>query len=313
MRGGPSSEYPVSLKTGEHVLRQLDTLKYLPIDILLSTRGQWYMNGVLTDLPTIASQVDVIWNALHGEYGEDGKLQQELDRFNIPYTGSGSLASAIGMHKGLAKERFRDYGLLTPEGDLVRKEDVSRDQAFELFRGRHLPLIVKPVSGGSSIATTVANTFEELNQAIMVASKFGDVLVEEVIQGKEATVCVVDGNVEGEHFVLYPIEIVPPTDKTFFDYDAKYSGESEEICPGRFTLSTHSDLRDLATKAHQSIGARHYSRTDFIISPKGIYVLEINTLPGLTEESLLPKALKKGGVAIPDFLDHVIGLALARK
>ncbi len=313
VRGGPSSEYPVSLKTGDHVLRQLDTLKYAPIDILLSTHGEWYMNGALTDLATISAHVDVIWNALHGEYGEDGKLQQELDYFNIPYTGSGALASSLGMHKGLAKERFKEAGLTAPEGDLIPKEEVSRERAFELFRGRHLPLIVKPVSGGSSIATAFVNTFEELDRAIHEASQFGDVLVEEVIEGKEATVCVIDGSGKGEHFVLYPIEIVPPSDKTFFDYDAKYSGESAEICPGRFPLSVHSELRDLATKAHIAIGAKHYSRTDFIVSPKGIYILEINTLPGLTEESLLPKALKKGGVAMPDFLDHVIGLALAQK
>ena len=126
--------------------------------------------------------------------------------------------------------------------------------------------------------------------------------------------CVVDSSTSGEYFVLYPIEIVPPSKNAFFDYDAKYSGETAEIVPGRFTLTIHSMLRDLAIKSHNAIGARHYSRSDFIITSEGaIYLLEINTLPGLTEESLLPKALKAGNVEFSDFIDHVLTLALKKK
>lgn len=313
VRGGPSSEYPVSLKTGGSVLRHLDREKYAPVDILLSTRGEWYMNGLRTDLATISHHVDVVWNALHGTFGEDGKVQQMFESFSIPYTGSGVLASALGMHKGLAKERFRDAGLLTPEGHVVSVEDNLNEVAAQLAHTRSLPLIVKPVSGGSSVATKIARTPEELRQAIHSASKHGDILVEEVIEGKEATCCVIDTGNDDEHVVLYPIEIVPPQSRDFFDYDAKYSGESQEICPGRFSLSAHSTLRDLAIKAHRALGARHYSRSDFILSPKGIYILELNTLPGLTETSLLPKALDAGGVTLPEFLDHVIGLTLTQK
>ena len=155
---------------------------------------------------------------------------------------------------------------------------------------------------------------EGLEDALRKASQHGDVLVEDLIEGKEATVCVIDGVVVNEHFILYPIEIAPPAEAEFFDFDAKYSGATDEICPGRFTLTTHTTLRDLAVKAHQAIGARHYSRSDFIVSPNGdITILEINTLPGLTKESLLPKALKAGGVGMSDFLDHIIGLAMAGK
>ncbi len=313
VRGGPSSEYPVSLKTGETVLRNLDKEKYIPIDILLSTRGEWYMNGIRTDLGTIAHHIDVAWNALHGTFGEDGKVQQLFESFGIPYTGSGTIASAIGMHKGLAKERFTEAGLRTPKGDIIGIDDDINDAAFHLFRNRHLPLIVKPASGGSSVGVKIARTFDELKNAITLARKFGEVLVEEFIEGKEATCCVVDTGIKGEHFVLYPIEIVPAASREFFDYEAKYNGESEEICPGRFPLMTHVELRDLSIVAHKAIGARHYSRTDFIVSPKGeIYTLEINTLPGLTEASLLPKALKAGGAEIPEFLDHIVTLALRK-
>ncbi len=313
VRGGPSSEYEVSLKTGDNVLRNLDRNKYIPIDLLLTKSGEWFMNGVQTEFASVSPHVDVIWNALHGTYGEDGKIQQLFEQFGVPYTGSTSLPSAIGMHKGLAKERFVENGLLVPRGEIVMEGANVADAAFEIYCNRGMPLIVKPVNGGSSIATAIVHNLLELAAAIGQAAQFGDVLVEDVISGKEATVCVIDGGGSGQHFVLYPIEIVTQSSKVFFDYEAKYEGGTEEICPGRFTLGTHGTLRDLAVLAHSAIGARHYSRTDFIISDDGIYVLEINTLPGLTTESLVPKALRAGGVEFQDFLDHVIGLALSNK
>ncbi|OGZ04931.1 MAG: hypothetical protein A2845_04310 [Candidatus Lloydbacteria bacterium RIFCSPHIGHO2_01_FULL_49_22] len=313
VRGGPSSEYEVSLNTGANVLRSLDQNKYAPVDIILTKGGEWLMNGMQTDFANIAAHVDVIWNALHGTYGEDGKIQQLFEQFGMPYTGSASLPSAIGMHKGLAKERFVENGLLVPRGDIVVGGVDIADAAFEIYRNRNFPLIVKPVTGGSSVGTTIVRSFPELASAIEIAAQFGDVLVEDVISGKEATVCVIDSGAEGEYFVLYPIEIVPQGSKEFFDYEAKYGGATSEICPGRFTLGMHSTLRDMAVKAHRAIGARHYSRTDFIISDDGIYTLEINTLPGLTDESLIPKALAAGGVAFPEFLDHVIGLCVVSR
>jgi D-alanine-D-alanine ligase len=312
VRGGPSSEYVVSLKTGENVLAHLDTEKYTPIDILVTPRGDWYMNGMRTELGDLSHHVDVMWNAMHGSFGEDGKVQQQFESYNIPYTGSGVMASAVGMHKELAKERFREAKLLVPYGEVIPATENMYEVAFQLFRNRHLPVIVKPVAGGSSVATKIVRNYEELRTALIEASEHGDVLVEDYIQGKEATVCVIDSATSGQHLVLYPIEIVPPEQQDFFTYDAKYSGESDEICPGRFTLTTHSTLRELATKAHRAIGARHYSRSDFIVTPEGIYLLEINTLPGLTENSLLPKALKAGNVEFKHFLDHVIELAIKK-
>lgn len=311
VRGGISSEYAVSLKTGESVLRNLNRATYAPVDILLTKSGEWYMNGVHTDLPTIAHHIDVAWNALHGTFGEDGKVQQLFESFNIPYTGSGVLASAVGMHKGLAKERFVEAGLLTPKGIVIDAHDNLDEIASQIYHDWRLPLIVKPASGGSSVATQIVRTLNELSRAIDAASKYGDIMIEELIVGREATCSVIDTSVFGEHVVLLPVEIVPPASTDFFDYDAKYSGGSTEICPGRFPFATHQTLRQLASRAHKAIGARHYSRSDFIISQNGIYILETNTLPGLTEQSLLPKALSSGGLEMPEFLDHVIRLALA--
>ena len=312
VRGGPSPEYVVSLKTGESVLKHLDPEKYSGVDILVTPRGDWYMNGVRTDLANINHHVDVVWNAMHGKFGEDGKVQQHFEALGIPYTGSGVMASAVGMHKQLAKDRFEEAGLQVPKGEVIAGSENMFEIAFQLFHNRHMPVIVKPVSGGSSVATKVVRTYDELRNALVDASQYGDVLVEDFISGKEATVCVVDSSIPGESFVLYPIEVVP-AGKGIFDYESKYSGESQEICPGRFTLSTHSTLRELALKAHHAIGARHYSRSDFIVGNEDIYLLEINTLPGLTENSLLPKALKAGRVEFSDFIDHVITLAMAGK
>lgn len=311
VRGGPSSEYAVSLQTGENVLRHLDAEKYIPVDILLTKRGEWYMKGVRTDLATIAQHVDVVWNALHGTFGEDGKAQQLFEQFGIPYTGSDVLGSALGMHKGLAKERFSEAGLLTPRGMVLSPEGSIEDVLIALVRDQRLPVIVKPLSGGSSVATKLVRNLSDLRGAIEDARQYGDVLIEEYIEGKEATVCVIDGSGEGEQVVLHPIEIVPPSANSFFDYDSKYSGASQEICPGRFTPEEMRVLRESARTAHRAIGARHYSRSDFILSPTGVYILEINTLPGLTAESLLPKALRAGNAEVGEFLDHVIGLALA--
>lgn len=314
VRGGPSSEYPVSLDTGEHVLRRLPRDKYAPIDILLSKKGEWYMNGIQTDFPTIAHHVDVIWNALHGAFGEDGKAQRLFESFNIPYTGSRVVASALGMHKQLAKSRFKEAGLLTPRGDLISANDVLDEVAAQIAYSGLLPVVVKPVSGGSSIGASIARTSMELKQALLdVTRMHGDVLVEELLEGKEATCCVIDASEGGEQIVLCPIEIVPHESKEFFDYDAKYGGKTDEIVPGRFTLRDLVDIRTAAAKAHRTIGARHYSRSDFIVTPKGIYILEINTLPGLTEASLTPKALAAADLEFSDFLDHVLTLALASK
>ncbi len=215
------------------------------------------------------------------------------------------------MNKNLAKERFHDMGILTPGGEFIERNTNIPDTVAHFLHDKQLPVIVKPISGGSSVATRIARTNEELIGAIHEANQYGDVLLEEVIIGKEATVCVIDGEQADEYFVLYPIEIIPPDKNSFFDFDAKYGGNSQEICPGRFTLSIHSELRDLAVKAHKAIGARHYSRSDFIISDKGIYILEINTLPGFTEKSLFPLALKAADVSVSDFLDHIIKLSLS--
>lgn len=308
VRGGPSSEYNVSLRTGEHVLKNLDQEKYHVNDVVLTRDGVWYINGARANFAQIAEQTDVVFNAMHGEFGEDGKAQQLFQSFGLPHTGSDSVASAIGMHKELSKDRFRSVGIPVARGEVIPRDAHMPGVAFHIARDFGLPVIVKPVTGGSSIATRVARDETQLVLALDEAAKYGDVLVEEFLNGKEATCAVIDSG-DGEHFVLIPTEIRHKSEHGFFDHDSKYSGATEEICPGDFTLGDMTKIREYATMAHKAINARHYSRSDFMVTPSGIYILEINTLPGLTEQSLLPLALGVSGVSMTEFLDHVIELA----
>lgn len=309
LRGGPSSEYDVSLKTGASVLKHLDREKYQPLDVFIDKDVKWHVDGVATDPLDLRHRADVAWNALHGSYGESGEVQRLLESIDVPYTGSGVVASAVAMHKAKAKEVFVRHGLSVAPGIEVELSVVNDGDVREIFRSLPPPYIVKPISGGSSVGMSIAYSISELHDALMRASEHSsNVLIESMIRGREATCGIIDG-FRGERFyALMPIEIVPSQDSSFFDYDAKYSGKSQEICPGRFSLEESVAIQDAARKAHVALGARHYSRSDFIVTPKNIYILEINTAAavGLTEESLMPKALAAVGCSLKEFLDHVI-------
>ncbi|MFH1956121.1 MAG: D-alanine--D-alanine ligase [Patescibacteria group bacterium] len=310
LRGGISDEHKVSLKTGESVLSNLPE-KYSGHDIILTKSGEWYFRGWPAQPERIFRSLDVIFNALHGRYGEDGKVQQLLETFKIPYTGSGILASALGMNKILSRESFARSGLKIPLGDFATDNESSFESANRIIKKIPPPWIVKPASSGSSFGVIIARDFNALIKAI------GDnlgldsrVIIEEYIPGREATCGVLERFRGQEHYTLPIIEIIPPPDSDFFDYSAKYSGETQELCPANFDPEIKLVIEEMARKAHIALGCRHYSRADFIISPKGIYILEVNTLPGLTEHSLLPKAIKAVGSSYAELLDHLITLAL---
>ena len=316
LRGGPSSEYEVSLKTGEAVIEHLHPLKYIVRDILIDKDGVWHIGGASRKPGQALKGLDIVFNALHGEYGEDGKVQRVLDHFSIPYTGSDSLGSAIAMNKVLAKKRLLSEGVKTPVHAVVRAEDGDVEkQILSAFRSLPLPVIIKPATLGSSVGMSVARDFTGFASGVRKALALSPVvLIEELVIGKEGTCGVVEGFRGEETYSLLPIEIRPPADKDFFDYDAKYSGKSQEISPGNFSPEETKELQRLAVLAHKALGLRHYSRSDFIVTPKrGIYYLETNTLPGLTSESLMPKSLRAVGSDLPEFLNHVIELALEKK
>ncbi len=316
LRGGPSNEYDVSLSSGAAVLSALrNRLEHLyhARDILIDKKGAWHLDGVEFAPHDIASKIDVAFNALHGTYGEDGKIQAFLEAHRMPFTGSGSLGSAVGMNKILSKKVFERHGIKSPYWTEVSSERVQKEReavAKELFTTFILPAVIKPASSGSSVGVSVVRTYSELFTALNLAAQHGDtILIEEFIPGIEATCGVIEGFRGHELYALPPIEIRPHAG--FFDYQAKYEGKSHEIVPATFSETIKKTLENLAQQIHRALALKHYSRSDFIIHPRrGVYVLEVNTLPGLTSESLVPKALRAVGSDLHELVEHLVGLAL---
>ena len=315
-RGGPSAEYEVSLKSGAAVLdalREHHEHEYDAHDIFIDKQGVWYMDGRAFAPEDSRARFDLAFNALHGTYGEDGKIQAILEAHGIPFTGSDSLSSAVAMNKILAKQAVANHGVKSPYWKEVLSADVNEDPAAVaslLFKSFVLPAFVKPASSGSSVGISIARDKTSLSAALKEAARHGhSILIEELIPGIEATCGVVEGFRGEELYALPPIEI--RSQNSFFDYEAKYQGKSEEIVPATFSDKLKRGIEELSRKIHRALGLRHYSRSDFIIHPRrGIYFLEVNTLPGLTEESLMPKALKAVGSDLPEFVEHVIEMVL---
>jgi D-alanine--D-alanine ligase len=315
LRGGPSSEYEVSLKTGKTVIDNLSD-RHEVFDIFISKDGVWHHLGAPITPEDVFKKVDVIFNALHGTYGEDGTVQKLLDTFSVPYTGSTALASAVGMNKVLSKKVYKSHGLKTPLHTIVTKDQDLVTEATKIFKSFPMPAVVKPVSGGSSVGVSIARTLPELEIGLTEAFKYDDqALVEEMISGREATCGVVD-NFRGQAvYPLLPNEIGKSDESEFYDYNAKYLSETQQIiCPGNFAEAEKKIIQEMSQKAHQALGLRHYSRSDFIVSSRrGVYILETNTLPGLTDHSHVPKSLNAIGCNLADFLDHLIALAVDKK
>lgn len=310
IRGGVGHEYEVSLATGAGVLKCLDQNKYEPIDILITKDKVWHYRGLpikLSDLPNV---IDVGFNALHGEFGEDGRVQRLLEEINLPYTGSKSQASAIGLDKYEVKEILQAKGILVPRGILLEKGDKPVLGAREVFQKIAPPWIVKPKDRGSSVGIYLAKTFLDLEQAIASSLRFSDyVLVEEYIKGRESSCGVINNFRGNDVYTLPPIEIFTPPNN-FWSYEDKYSGLTRKTCPGCFKTEEKYSIQELAKTIHQLLGLRHYSRSDFRVTPRGVYVLEANTLPGLMGGSPLTDSMEAVGVTHADFLDHIITMSL---
>jgi len=312
LRGGPSSEYEVSMKTGRAVIDELSK-KHEILDVVIDKQGKWISRGREVRPEIICQNCDLVFNALHGEFGEDGQVQKILETTGVCFTGPQKLAAALSMNKAQTKDIYKKFGIKTPYYKVVNREDGDIDKlATDIFRTFPMPVIIKPVNLGSSVGISIARDYKSLKETLTsLFIRYDKLLVEEYIKGKEATVAVVESFRNKDFYSLFPVEIRIPSSSEFFDYNAKYSGETQEICPGNFSAKESEIMQDLAIKAHQALGLRHYSRTDFIISPtRGVYVIETNSLPGLTNESLLPKSLLAIGSNYGEFLQHIVELAI---
>ncbi len=336
--GGISSERNVSLSTGRQILASLDREKYEVIGVdaaLLPGSTRSHLKGADSEVEAVAEardalgnalisveqiavsdsamRPDVVFIALHGKYGEDGTVQGMLDLLGLPYTGSGVLASALAMDKSMAKKVLAADGIpVAPSVDLISPltsgegpgERSIRDAVSDLG----FPLMVKPSRQGSTIGMTKVNSPDELNDAIRQAAIHDDrIVIERFVEGVELTVGVL-GNLEP--FALPVVEIAPA--KGFYDYEAKYTpGATEEIVPARISAEATARAQEIALAAHRSLDCRGMSRVDMIYTPDAeFYVLEANTIPGMTPTSLLPRAAEAAGIAFPRLLDMIIGYAL---
>lgn len=312
LRGGVGCEYEVSLSTGAGVLKNLDQNKYEANDILITRDGLWHYKGLPILPAELPKYIDVAFNALHGEFGEDGQVQGILNNLGLPFTGSDRYGSSLGMNKYEVKEILKDNDILTPRGLVLEKSDQVFLAASEVFKKISPPWIVKPMDKGSSVGVYLAKTFKELELAIQNSLRFSDyVLVEEYIRGKESTCGAVDNFRNHEIYSFPAIEVLKPANN-FWSYEDKYSGLNNSRCPGYFSESESEQIQVLTKKIHKLLGLRHYSRSDFIVSPRGVYALEVNTLPGLSLASPLSKSMEAVGLSYSDFLDHILDLALTK-
>lgn len=311
LRGGPSREHEVSLATGRAIAAGLPSDRFSVRDIYIDKQGVWHERGRPVEPERVLATVDVVLIGLHGEYGEDGEVQKLLERYGVPYAGSDHLGSHLAMHKVLAKEKAKESGLATPRYLLIESPEAAEKAALEITRTLPQPVVVKPLNWGSSVGVHIVGGYLPVYEAItqLFDAGAGSVLVEEYIRGKEATVGVIE-NLRGERlYALPPVEIIPP-EGDFFSYEGKYFGTSQAVCPARFPHGVRENLARSARTAHEMLGLRHYSRSDFIVSPHGIYYLETNSLPSLGSHTVFTRGTDAIGMSCTDFLSHLISETL---
>lgn len=293
LAGGTSSEKQVSLRSGEAVSAALRASGHTTTTSDPATTN---IDKALCD------RYDVIFPVTHGVGGEDGSLQALLDSCQAKYVGSGELSSRLCFDKIQLKEQLQQTGILTPSWITVDKQNFLNNPFF------NKPFVLKPISAGSSIDTIIqtdpTTTDWDIIKKLLV--KHNTLLLEELVKGTEITVSVLDS------VALPVIEIIPP-DNEVFDYQNKYNGATQELCPPKSVAQSEQiKAQKIAENVHQLANCRHYSRTDMIIANNGnIFVLETNTLPGMTEQSLFPKSAAAAGITMPDLCNQLVDLALA--
>jgi D-alanine-D-alanine ligase len=290
MLGGPSAEREVSLRSGASVARALRSLGH-QVQELDPREDGW----------KLPAKTDVVFLALHGTYGEDGTVQARLEELGVPYTGCDPEASRIGFDKFLTKQRCVAAGIPTARFVLIDSAEASWPMGWDP------PVVLKPVRQGSSVGLQFVDRVADWSAALAEAMRHDtQVLMEERISGRETTVGVLGGK---------PLPVVEVRPKSgVYDYQTKYtSGATEYLCPAPFDDPTTARIQAAGLGAFQAIGGRDYSRVDVMVRPDGQpVVLEVNTLPGMTELSLLPKAAAAAGLAYPELCQQMVNLALQR-
>lgn len=294
LMGGPSCEREISLKSGKAVY---EALRQLSLDV---TAIDIKTDDAKENMRLIESQrIDCAFVALHGSFGEDGQIQELLEGLKIPYTGSGVTASKLAMDKIASRRIFESKGLNVPNYTTIDK--ISYNKNWKMDKKFGLPLVIKPATQGSSIGLSIIQKEESIQGALYLAFQFDDrVIIEDYISGREITVGILDG------VALPVIEIIPK--KFFFDYEAKYQpGLTEYVVPAKLDERIREEAKATALSAHKLLGCIGCSRVDMILDKQNrIFVLELNSIPGLTGTSLLPKAAKQAGIEFPELVLRLV-------
>ncbi len=294
LMGGISSEREVSLISGNEVAKNLDKEKYEVVKVDFNGDCSWID----------AIKPDLVFIVLHGKYGEDGTIQSLLDSVGQKYTGSGAAASILGMNKMFFKFLVNKEKIKNPKAIFLRDKNINMKDLEKLG----WPVVVKPVLGGSSIGISIVKSKEKLEEAINLAFEHDkEILVEEYIKGTEVSCGLIED--KGKVIALPVIEICPKTD--FFDYSSKYNEKlCQEIVPARISDELSQEIFKISKKIFKLLKCRGMARVDFIIKNNEPYVLEINIIPGMTSQSLLPKEAREAGISYPELLDKIIEATL---
>jgi len=299
LSGGISGEREVSLKTGGQIYGALSKNKYIIHKYDPKRDLKKFINGAIN------KKFDLVFPALHGPFGEDGKLQGMLDMINMPYVFSGCLSSALAMNKAKTNVIAKNAGVPVADNIVITKDDSYK--LDDIIKKLSLPVAIKPVELGSSVGISIARTKNELANGIKKAFKYGpEIMLEKFIKGRELTVAVMGDKNNPQ--ALPVIEIIPKISE-FYDYKAKYqTGGSEHVCPAKIPGEIKNHIQNSAIKIFKAIGCKDLARADFIWSrdDNKIYFIELNTIPGMTSTSLAPEAAKAAGLEFNEFLDKLI-------
>ncbi|HVY35953.1 MAG TPA: hypothetical protein VG982_01595 [Candidatus Paceibacterota bacterium] len=309
LRGGVSPEYHFSLQTGANVQRALHDAGFDSIDMLLDRDGVLHIKGIPADLEKAQASVDVIWNALHGTFGEDGQIQRMLDQWGIPYTGSGTLASALAFNKEKAKEQAKSLGLNTPPYLLIIPdggESVS-EITGHIYRTMAPPWVVKPLSGGGSVRAYFAFTPLELSQFVDESVANGEpFLVEQYIFGKEAAVGVINNFRNRSEYVLPVVEVQSPS-HGILTHEMRAGSAGYASADTSLRPHEREQLAQFAQKLHDSFGAKDYSQSEFIVDAGGkVWFIEFDTHPHLNDHSPFLVALESVGATLQEFVKSIL-------
>ncbi len=308
--GGPSGEHEVSLKTGRQVLDKIDKDKYEASEVKIDKEGDW---GIEPE--ELKEKFDIVFIALHGKYGEDGTAQVELEAVDMPYTGSNSQVSALCMNKYLSLQLLQDAGLRIPQTLLLENNDWQKNPEVVVQKAKLFvepPYVIKPNRSGSSLDMIISGDSEDIEPTLeRLFKKHRDLIIQPFIDGREVTCGVLDHGVARSAYSL-PVTEIKPKLSHFFNYDSKYQvGGAEEVTPAEMSDAWLHEIEKISRRTHMLLGCRGLSRVDLIISQEGkVYVLEVNTIPGLTETSLLPQEAEEKGISFSELIDRVIQAGL---